>query len=122
MNLFPQVPVWVPTGLQIKWSEVSPAGAWGYADVRGRSGLFGKGILTHFGLIDHTFNSEIKVGMVNLRKDPFLINPGDRIAQIMFFPPPGYHAGVDHPADVILTRSQTPFEDNRGGFGSTGME
>ena len=71
----------VPTGLFIEIPE-------GYeAQVRPRSGLAAKhgiSVLNSPGTIDADYRGEIKVILVNLSNEPFTIEPGERIAQIVF--------------------------------------
>jgi dUTP pyrophosphatase len=70
----------IPTGLFIELPE-------GFeAQIRPRSGLaFKNGItvLNSPGTIDADYRGEIKVLLVNLSHDPFTIQPGDRIAQMI---------------------------------------
>lgn len=72
--------VLIPTGLFIELPE-------GFeAQIRPRSGLaFKNGItvLNSPGTIDADYRGEIKVLLVNLSHDPFTIQPGDRIAQMI---------------------------------------
>jgi len=71
----------VPTGLFLEIPE-------GYeAQVRPRSGLaarHGISVLNSPGTIDADYRGEIKVILVNLSNEPFTIEPGERIAQIVF--------------------------------------
>ena len=70
----------VPTGLHIEL----PAGY--EAQIRPRSGLAAKhgiSIVNAPGTIDADYRGEIKVVLVNLSKEPFTVNPGERIAQMV---------------------------------------
>jgi len=71
----------VPTGLFLEIPD-------GYeAQVRPRSGLAAKHGLTVLntpGTIDADYRGEIKVILVNLSNDSFSIEPGERIAQLVF--------------------------------------
>ena len=71
----------VPTGLFLEIPE-------GYeAQVRPRSGLAAKhgiSVLNSPGTIDADYRGEIMVILVNLSNEPFTIEPGERIAQIVF--------------------------------------
>lgn len=85
------------------------------AQVRPRSGLaakFGIGVLNSPGTIDADYRGEIGVILVNLSKDDFTVNDGDRIAQMVV----AKHERVDWINVEVLD------ETNRGsgGFGSTG--
>lgn len=70
----------VPTGLFIEIPE-------GYeAQVRGRSGLAiknGISLANGIGTIDSDYRGEIKVILINLGREPFIVNHGDRIAQMV---------------------------------------
>jgi dUTP pyrophosphatase len=85
------------------------------AQVRPRSGLaakFGISVLNSPGTIDADYRGEIGVILVNLSKDNFTINDGDRIAQMVI----AKHERVDWITVELLD------ETSRGsrGFGSTG--
>lgn len=71
----------VPTGIFISIPE-------GYeAQVRPRSGLaikHGISVLNSPGTIDADYRGEIKVILVNLSKDDFIIKSGERICQLVF--------------------------------------
>ena len=70
----------IPTGLHIELPI-------GYeAQIRPRSGLaykYGIGIVNSPGTIDADYRGEIKVLLVNLSDTDFVINDGDRIAQMV---------------------------------------
>jgi dUTP pyrophosphatase len=70
----------IPTGLYMELPE-------GFeAQIRPRSGLafkHGIGIVNSPGTIDADYRGEIKVLLVNLSNQPFEINTGDRIAQMV---------------------------------------
>src|SRR5690606_7782367 len=56
------------------------------AQVRPRSGLAAKNgitVLNTPGTIDSDYRGEIKVILANLSREPFTVNPGDRIAQMV---------------------------------------
>lgn len=100
----------VPTGL-------SMAIPYGYeAQVRPRSGLaakFGLTVLNSPGTIDADYRGEINVLLVNLGKKQCIIQPGDRIAQLVIAP------CVQANFNVALALGAT--ERGQGGFGSTGV-
>lgn len=79
------------------------------ARIRGRSGLASRGIMAHHGTIDHLYRLEVKVIMHNLTSESFLVEPGDRVAQMTVTPV--------YPVSLVET---TVEETGRGGFGSTG--
>jgi dUTP pyrophosphatase len=101
----------VPTGIYIEL----PAGY--EAQIRPRSGLAAKhgiSVCNSPGTIDADYRGEIKVILVNLSKEKFTINPGERIAQMAIVP---YVT-----ADYVLCDSLDETERGAGGFGSTGTK
>ena len=86
------------------------------AQVRPRSGLAAKKgitVLNAPGTVDADYRGEIGVILVNLSKDPFIINNGERVAQLVI----AKHERADW--DVVEVLSET--ERGSGGFGSTGV-
>lgn len=77
--------------------------------VRGRSGLARKGIVVHFGTIDHLYRLEVKVLVRNTGAEPWHVQKGDRIAQIK----------LARVYDVEVLEGEVE-NTERGGFGSTG--
>ncbi|MBV8849691.1 MAG: dUTP diphosphatase [Methylobacteriaceae bacterium] len=99
----------VPTGLIIEL----PAGFEG--QVRPRSGLAlkqGVTVLNAPGTIDSDYRGEVKVLLVNLGSEPFVIERGMRIAQLVIAPV----TRVELEEQTSLAKSQR----GAGGFGSTG--
>jgi len=85
------------------------------AQVRPRSGLaykHGISVLNSPGTIDADYRGEIKVLLVNLSKEVFTINDGERIAQMVI----ARHEQIQW--EEVLDLSQT--ERGAGGYGSTG--
>jgi len=85
------------------------------AQVRPRSGLALKHGITlpnSPGTIDADYRGEIQVIMQNLGNDPFVIEPGDRIAQMVVAPV--------CQVDWIEAETLEETERGAGGFGSTG--
>lgn len=85
------------------------------AQVRPRSGLaLKKGItvLNSPGTIDADYRGEVGVILVNISQSPFVIEDGDRIAQLVF-------AEVVQ-AEWELTKELSQTDRGEGGFGSTG--
>ena len=99
----------IPTGLFIELPE-------GYeAQIRPRSGLAAKHGITVTnapGTIDADYRGEICVLLVNLGHEPFIINPGERIAQMVV----ARHERVEWVKVDDLAESGR----GAGGFGSTG--
>ncbi len=99
----------VPTNLKIEL----PAGY--EAQIRPRSGLALRDKITlpnSPGTIDSDYRGEIKVIMLNLGAEPFVVNRGDRIAQMVV----SKYARVEW--KEALSLNETSRGD--GGFGSTG--
>ena len=100
----------VPTGLIM---ILSP----GYeGQVRPRSGLAAKhGItLTNcVGTIDSDYRGEICCLMINLSNEPYTIQPGERIAQLIISP-------VSHVQVEFIDKVPEETKRGDGGFGSTG--
>lgn len=100
----------IPTGLHIELPE-------GFeAQIRPRSGLafkYGISIVNSPGTIDADYRGEIKVLLINLSTEPFEINTGDRIAQMIV----AKHEKVDwHEVEVLNETSR-----GAGGYGHTGI-
>ncbi|MBW2328666.1 MAG: dUTP diphosphatase [Deltaproteobacteria bacterium] len=84
--------------------------------VRPRSGLavkHGISIINAPGTIDADYRGEVKVGLINLGQEPFIVNRGDRIAQLILAPV--------CQARWQLTDSLDETERGSGGFGHTGI-
>ncbi len=101
----------LPTGLYI---ALPP----GYeAQIRPRSGLaikHGITLLNTPGTVDADYRGEIKIIMINLSQEEFVINDGDRIAQMVINK---FEQIQWHPVDEL---DET--ERGAGGFGSTGKK
>lgn len=100
----------VPTGIAIQICRPETA-----AILAARSGLasrYGIALANGIGVIDSDYTGEVKVALVNLSQDPYVIEDGQRIAQMFF---------VDTPRAVFEEVSSLE-ETTRGsgGFGSTG--
>lgn len=101
----------VPTGLHIALPE-------GYeAQVRPRSGLalkHGITVLNSPGTIDSDYRGEIGVLLINLSDTPFVINAGERIAQMV--------VARHEQAELIEVEELDDTERGAGGYGHTGVE
>lgn len=101
----------IPTGLFIELPE-------GYeCQIRPRSGLaLKKGItvLNSPGTIDADYRGEICVILVNLSAEPFVVNHGERICQMVV----ARHSTVEWEIADNLSES----ERSSGGFGHTGIK
>lgn len=101
----------VPTGLYMALPS-------GYeAQIRPRSGLAAKkgiSVLNSPGTIDADYRGEICVILVNLSKEDFVINPGERIAQMVI----ARYESVEW--EEVESLDST--DRGAGGFGSTGVK
>ncbi|MCH3964239.1 MAG: dUTP diphosphatase [Clostridium sp.] len=100
----------VSTGIRIQLPENTEA------QVRPRSGLALKNgitLLNSPGTIDEGYRGEIKVLMINLGEEPFLIEENMKIAQMVIKP-------VER-VQVNEVSELTDTERGEGGFGSTGL-
>ena len=100
----------IPTGLHIALPE-------GYeAQIRPRSGLaLKKGItcLNTPGTIDSDYRGDVGVILANISNEDFVVNPGDRIAQMII--------NKVERAKFELVESLDETERGEGGFGHTGV-
>ncbi len=102
----------IPTGIAIGLE--SPEFA---AFVYARSGLaikHGIGLLNSVGVIDSDYRGEICVGVINQLKEPYTIEPFERIAQMVIQP-------VALP-ELIEVDELDDTDRGVGGFGSTGTK
>jgi len=100
----------IPTGIFIS----IPKGF--EAEIRPRSGVaykYGVTVLNTPGTIDADYRGEIKVILINLGTEPFVIRNGDRIAQMVF----KSVTQIDWKLVDVLPET----ERGEGGFGSTGI-
>lgn len=100
----------IPTGLQIALPE-------GYeAQIRPRSGLAirnGITMLNSPGTIDADYRGEVKVIAINHGEEEFVVNHGDRVAQMVIAPV------TQLPLLEVEELDET--DRGEGGFGSTGL-
>lgn len=101
----------IPTGIRAEIPE-------GYEiQVRPRSGLalkHGIGMANSIGTIDSDYRGDIGVILVNLSKEPFTINPNDRIAQLVL-------AKVEK-MELIEVKEIKETTRGAGGYGHTGVK
>ena len=112
ITLAPQQLVIVPTGIAIELPD-SGCAAFLYA----RSGLGVKHGLCRgngVGVIDSDYRGEVCVGLCNVSDKPYVIAPGERIAQMVIAP-------VFTP-DVVEVSELSDTQRGAGGFGSTGKK
>ncbi len=101
----------IPTGLQVAIPEEFEV------QIRPRSGLAAKesiGVLNSPGTIDSDYRGELKIILFNHSNKDFIINNGDRIAQMVLVPILKMEfEEVDSLPDTVR---------GQGGFGSTGKK
>ena len=100
----------IPTGLMLALPNDTEA------QVRPRSGLaakFGVTVLNSPGTIDADYRGEVSVILINFGTEPFTIQRGDRIAQMILAP-------VTR-ANLIEVAVLNATKRGAGGFGSTGV-
>lgn len=111
MTINPGENVKIPTGLAIELPN-----QYVVALIFARSGLanrYGVGLTNGVGVIDSDYRGEIQVLIQNLGTQAVSINPGDRIAQMVFMPI--FLAKFEEVSEL----KDTP--RGLGGFGSTGV-
>ena len=101
----------IPTGLYLELPD-------GFeAQIRPRSGLaykHGISIVNSPGTIDADYRGEIKVLLVNLSEQEFIVEDGERIAQMVV----ARHETVEWQESLSLTETGR----GAGGYGSTGVK
>ncbi|BCI59385.1 dUTP diphosphatase [Solibaculum mannosilyticum] len=110
VTIAPGERVRIPTGIAIGLPSKETVGL-----VYARSGMAvrdGIALTNGVGVIDSDYTGEIQVGLINLSKEPYTINPGQRIAQLVVAP-------VLLPA-IEEVEDLTETQRGSGGFGSTG--
>ncbi len=111
ITLHPMERTLVPTGIRIELPE-------GYeAQVRPRSGLalkHGITVLNTPGTIDSDYRGELKVLLVNLSNDDFVVNAGERVAQMVV----ARHETATWEEVEVLDET----ERGEGGYGHTGVK
>ena len=111
VTLKPMQRMLIPTGLFMEIPE-------GYeGQVRPRSGLAIKNgitVLNTPGTIDADYRGEVKIILINLSDTDFVINSGERVAQIIF--------AKCEQMEVINVETLSETERGAGGFGHTGKQ
>ena len=110
----------VPNGIKIEFQGPFPLDENFIYEiqVRPRSGLaakFGIGVTNTPGTVDFGYRGELKTNLINMGKEDFVINPGDRIAQAVVCPVVKANIIVVEAVDENTSRGA-------GGFGSTGQK
>ena len=111
ITLKPMQRTLVPTGLFMEIPE-------GYeGQVRPRSGLAIKNgitVLNTPGTVDADYRGEVKIILINLSDTDFVINSGERVAQIVF--------AKCEQMEVVSVETLSETERGAGGFGHTGKK
>ena len=101
----------IPTGLYIEMPE-------GYeAQVRPRSGLaikHGVTVINSPGTVDADYRGESCVELINISNTPFTVEPGERIAQLVF--------SKYEKVDFVEVEELSKTERGTGGIGHTGLK
>ena len=99
----------IPTGI----AAAMPEGCVGVLAVRSSMGIrHGVAMSNGIGVIDSDYRGPLRVGLHNFRDTEYVVEPGDRIAQLLILP-------VLRPeVEVVSELSETA--RGAGGFGSTG--
>ena len=101
----------VPTGIFV---EIPPGIE---AQIRARSGLaikHGIGLVNGVGTVDSDYRGEWNIPLINWGEEPYTIQNGDRIAQVIF--------SRYEKADFTLVSEISQTERGAGGFGHTGIQ
>ncbi len=110
VEILPGQTVTIPTGLAM---EIQP----GYGGfIFARSGLGIKsGIVPAncVGVIDSDYRGEVLVGLYNHSQKPFVVQPGDRVAQLVLMPV--------YTPEIQVCQELEESHRGTGGFGSTGL-
>ena len=102
----------IPTGVHIAPETKNVVGV-----IAGRSGLGvkkGVSLANGIGVLDSDYRGEIHVCLINHGDEPFTVERGDRIAQLMFMP-----VSI---ASFTVCDELDQTERGEGGFGSTGVK
>jgi len=112
MDLQPELSYKIPTGVALNLGDRALA-----ALVFSRSGLAATYNLTlqnGVGVIDSDYQGEISVLIRNEGEELYRVNPGDRVAQLVFIP-------IAHPAMSIVEEFSGSTRRGINGFGHTGI-
>ena len=97
----------IKTGLSIELPD-------GYVSlVWDKSGIASKSIKTLAGVIDSGYRGEYLIALINLGKEDYKIEKGDKIAQVLI-------QKVEHP-EILVVDDLSKTSRGAGGFGSTGI-
>ena len=110
VELLPGQRALIPTGIYLEIPE-------GYeVQIRARSGLAikrGIGLVNGIGTIDSDYRGEVKIALINWGDEPFVINNGERVAQMV--------AARYEKVEFTVADELSETERGSGGFGHTGV-
>lgn len=110
VELLPGQRALIPTGIYLEIPE-------GYeVQIRARSGLAikrGIGLVNGIGTIDSDYRGEVKIALINWGDEPFVINNGERVAQMV--------AARYEKVEFTVAEELSETERGSGGFGHTGV-
>lgn len=101
----------IPTGLFVEIPQGTEA------QIRARSGLaikHGIGLVNGIGTVDSDYRGEWNIPLINWGQEPYTINNGDRIAQVIF--------AKYEKAEFSLVSEIDETDRGAGGFGHTGIK
>ena len=101
------------TAIDLQFALQIPSG-W-YGQVFGRSSVFRRGLMIHPGVIDADYRGTLQLLVMNPFAVEYVLNRGDRLAQLLFLPVPEVNLHEVAPERLSLT------ERGAGGVGSTGQ-
>ena len=101
--------VMVPTGIAVALPEGTFGGVFARSGLASREGLRPANCV---GVVDSDYRGELKVPMVNLGREAYTIQPGERVAQLCIAP---VYTAAFVPAEELGDTQR-----GEGGFGSTG--
>ncbi len=99
----------VPTNLRVS----IPEGYFGLITMRSGHGFKHK-LMCHIGIIDSDYRGEVGVAVSNLSNVPYVIERGERFAQLTILP-------VSPCSPIKVNKIENDTERGEGGFGHTGV-
>jgi dUTP pyrophosphatase len=114
-SIGPHETVAIPTGIGIDFMAMAAESGTVFGGlIKDRSSMASKGVFTVGGVIDPEYQGEIKVLLYNSTKEDIMINPGQKIAQMVLCP--------SHIFDIDdRDKFSTSTERGTKGFGSSGQ-
>ena len=102
----------IPTGIRLGMFRIDDYQQY-EAQVRPRSSISRKGLLVHLGTVDWGYRGEIGVIVTNLNKEPFIVTPRMRVAQLVFV--------IIAKPELLEVEALDNTKRGSNGFGSTGI-